>query len=197
MSPSGRRVGGRKKGSNNKAVKQNGGAPGNQTLLTAMSFRNLGQSPRVSGLQAILDGGQKRLPSRRGNKERLPSPSAVMSLLIMAVVPEERRAFRRRFRCARKKDGGECAPVGEFLGGRTPIRVVASAYGCEPCQLRLLADMFPESGSQSNYLSEFYIMDVILNRGAAPLTAVSGCGNDVCRAQSYVPEDEAPEADYS
>ena len=38
-------------------------------------------------------------------------------------------------------------------------------------------------------------MDVILNRRAAPLTAVSGCGNDICHAQSYVPEDEAPEAD--
>jgi hypothetical protein len=55
--------------------------------------------------------------------------------------------------------------------------------------------MFPESGSQLNYLSEFYVMDVILNRRAAPLTAVSGCGNDICHTQSYVPEDEAPEAD--
>jgi hypothetical protein len=79
MSPSRRRVGGRKKKGSNKAVEQNGGDTGNRTLPTAMCFWNLGQSPRVSGLQAILDGGQKRLPSRRGDKECLPSPSAVMS----------------------------------------------------------------------------------------------------------------------
>ena len=118
-----------------------------------------------------------------------------MSLLSMAVVPEERRAFRRRFQRA-KKDGGECGPVCEFLGGRTPIHVVARAYDCEPFRLRSLADMFPESGMQSNFLNEFYVMDVILNRWAAPLTAVSGGGDAVCRAQSYVPEDESPDADY-
>ena len=104
MSPSRRRrVGGRKKGRGNNAVEQNSsGDTGNRTLPTAISFRNLGQSPRVSGSQAILDGGRKRLPSRRSDKERLPSPSAVMSLLSVGVVPEERRAFRRRFRRARK-----------------------------------------------------------------------------------------------
>ena len=202
MSPSRRRVGDRKKKGSNKAVEQNGGDTGNRTLPMAMSFWNLGQSPRVLGSRAILDGGQKRLPSRRGDKECLPSPLAVMALLSVGVVPEGRRAFRRRFRRARKgedharkKDGGECGPVGELLGGRTPIRVVASAYGCEPCRLRSLADMFPESGSQSNYLGEFYVMDVVLNRRSAPSTTVSGCGNDICYAQSYVPEDEAPEAD--
>ena len=49
---------------------------------------------------------------------------------------------------------------------------------------------------QSNYMDEFYVMDVILNRRAAPLTAVSGGGNAVCHAQSYVPEDGAPDGDY-
>ena len=47
---------------------------------------------------------------------------------------------------AQRGECGECGPVGEFLGGLTPISVVASAYGCEPCRLRSLADMFPESG---------------------------------------------------
>ena len=193
MAPSRRGVGGGKKG-NDKALEQNS-ATSNRTLPTATSVRNLGRSPRVLGSQAILDGGRNRLPSRRGTRESLPSPSTVMSLLSMAVVPEERRAFRRRFQRA-KKDGGECGPVCEFLGGRTPIHVVARAYDCEPFRLRSLADMFPESGMQSNFLNEFYVMDVILNRWAAPLTAVSGGGDAVCRAQSYVPEDESPDADY-
>ena len=112
MSPSQRRVGGRKKGGH-KAAKQKG-ATGNRTLPTATSVRNLGQSPRVLGSQVILDGGRNRLPSRRGIRESLPRPSAVMSLLSMAVVPEERHGFQRRFRRA-AKDGGECGPVGEFL----------------------------------------------------------------------------------
>ena len=49
-----------------------------------------------------------------------------------------------------------------------PSHVVSSAYGCEPFRLRLLADMFPESGMQSNFLNEFYVMDAILNRRVAP-----------------------------
>ena len=120
-------VGGRRRKGRSKAVERNGAA-GNRTLPTAMSVRNLGLSPRVSGSQATLDGGRNCLPSRRGERKSLPSPPSVMSLLSMAVAPEERRAFRRRFRRARKY-GVECGPVGEFLGGRIPIRVVASDTG--------------------------------------------------------------------
>jgi hypothetical protein len=40
-----------------KAVEQNG-ATGNWTFPTAMSVRNLGQSPCVLGLQAVLNGGE-------------------------------------------------------------------------------------------------------------------------------------------
>ncbi|KAI2513045.1 hypothetical protein MHU86_1336 [Fragilaria crotonensis] len=115
----------------------------------------------------------------------------------MAVVPEERRAFRRRFRRAKKASApGECGLVGGFLGGRTPIRVVATAFGWEPFRLRSIADMFPESGMQSNFLNEFYVMDVIVNRRSAPLTAASGGGHAVCHAQSYIPDDGAPDGDY-
>ena len=148
-----------------------------------MSARSLGQSPRILGSQAILNRRRNCLSSRRGTRDSLPSPSTVMSLVSMAVVPEERRAFWRRFQRA-KKDGGECGPVSEFLGGRTPIHVVSSAYGCEPFQLRSYADMFSISGMQSNFLNEFYIiMDVILNRRVAPLTAALDGGDAICCAQ--------------
>ncbi len=130
MALSQRGVGGGKKG-NDKAVEQNS-TTGNRTLPTAISVWNLGQSPRVLGSQAIMDGGRNCLPSRRGTRESLPSPLTAMSLLsTMAVVPEERRAFRPRFQRA-KKDGEECGLVCKFLGGRTPIHVVARTYGCEP-----------------------------------------------------------------
>jgi hypothetical protein len=115
----------------------------------------------------------------------------------IAVVPEERRAFRRQFRRAKKASAqGACGLVGESLGGRTPIRVVASAFGWEPFRLRSIADMFPESGMQSNFLNEFYAMDVIVNRRSAPSTATSGGGHAVCHAQSYIPDDGAPDGDY-
>ncbi len=68
-------VGGGKKESD-EAVKQNS-ATGNRTLPTAMSVRNPGQSPRVLGLQAIVDRGRNCLPSRRGKRESLPSPLTV------------------------------------------------------------------------------------------------------------------------
>ena len=121
MSSSQRGVGGHGKGSY-EVVEENG-ATGNRTLPTAMSVRNLGQSPRVMGSQAILDGGQNRLLSRRGLRESLPSPSSVMSLLSMAVKPEERRAFRRRFQRTKKASEEECGLVGEFLGDQMPIHV--------------------------------------------------------------------------
>ena len=194
MAPSGHHgVGVRKRGTKRAVAKKRD--TGNRTLPTATTVKNLGRSTRVLGSQTAVDGGRTRLPSTRGKRESDQSPTAVMSLLSMAVVPEERRAFRRRFRRA-NKDGVDRGPVDEMLGGRTPIRVVASAYGCQPFRLCSLADMFPESGMRSNFLNEFYVMDVILNRQVAPLTAVSKGGNDVCLAQSYVPEDEAPDSDY-
>jgi hypothetical protein len=90
-----------------------------------------------------------------------------MDLLSMAVVPEERRAFRQRFEGARKDENGACC---NFLC-QTPISVLWKAFECEPLQLRSAADLFPESGLQSEFLNEFYVMDVILNR--APLPAAS------------------------
>ena len=149
---------------------------------------------RVS--RAILDGGRNRLPSRHGTRESLPNPSSVMSLLSMAVVPEERRAFWRRFRLAKKASEGECGLVGEFLGGRTPIRVVATAFGWEPFRLRSAANMFPKSGMQSNSLNKFYVMDVIVNCRSAPLTAALGGCHAVCHAQSYIPDNGSPDGDY-
>ena len=45
-------------------------------------------------------------------------------------------------------------------------------------------------------MDEFYVMGVVLNRRAAPLTAVAGGGDAVCHTQSYVPEDGEPDGDY-
>ena len=96
MAANSRGVGGCKKGGR-KTVEQNGRAAGNRTFPSAMSVRNLGQSPHVLGLQAILNGGLNRLPSRGGKRTNILSPLTVRSVLSMAVVPEEWRAFQQRF----------------------------------------------------------------------------------------------------
>jgi hypothetical protein len=61
---------------------------------------------------------------------------------------------------------------------RTPISVHLKALECEPLQLRSATDIFPELELQLEFLNEFDVMDVILNR--APLPAVStGVGEGV------------------
>ena len=54
---------------------------------------------------------------------------------------------------------------------RTRISVLLKVFECEPLQLRLAANMFPESGFQSEFLNEFYVMDVILSWAPLPATS--------------------------
>jgi hypothetical protein len=93
---------------------------------------------------------------------------------------------------------------------QTPNSVVGKAFGCEPLQLRLAADMFPESWIESEFLNEFYIMDIILNRAPSPEVTGKyrerGTKNhggspdvncDVVRpVVSYKPEDLGAEKDF-
>ncbi len=116
----------------------------------------------------MADETKKSLAAGRNERESLPTRRRIMSLLSKAIAPEERGAFRRRFRDASRDDDGSAR---EFLC-KTPIGVVAKAFECEPVQLRLAADMFPEHRIQSRFLNEFYVIDVILNR--APSPAVTG-----------------------
>ena len=149
------------------------------------------------------DHAEKSLPTWRSR----PSHQHIMLLLSMAVDPKERSAFRQRFHNARTRDGdrGFC----KFLY-QTPIAVIAKDFGCKPFPLCLAAEMFLESRLQSEFLYEFYIMDVVLNR--APLPALMTCNGkgvksgggrssgDNCDAFHPVllcnPEDVGPGRDY-
>ena len=169
----------------------------NKTSLSVTSVRNLGNSPRVPGARVVEDEG-KSLPTQRDERNTAPTHRRIMSLLSMAVVPEERGAFGQRFRTAsRDEDRKNCC---EFLC-QTPVSVVAKAFGCEPFRLRSAADMFPESGLQSEFLNEFYIMDVILNRAPCSPAVSTGDGDadpDAVRhvCLSHEPEDLGPGRDY-
>jgi hypothetical protein len=184
---------------------------GRRTSPCVTSVLNLGNTPRVPHVHTAVDSNMedadaKALPSQRDERQSRPTQRKIMSLLAMAVVPEERAAFRKRFRNASKDvDGAGCI---SFC--HTPIPVIASAFGCEPFQLRSAADMFPESRIESEFLNEFYIMDVVLNRAPAP--AATGDDNkrgekdvgksidvdyDVVRhVVSYRAEDLGPDMDY-
>ena len=140
----------------------------NRTYPTASSnIKNLGKSPRVPGVEV----GPAGVGGSRGSeRDALPSSCQIMQLLSMAVVPEERKEFRRRFRTAMRDEvfvKREERPCGrdKSLCGRTPMTVVGRAFECMPVQLCSADGIFPESGSRSGFLNDFYIMDVILNRG--------------------------------
>jgi hypothetical protein len=72
-------------------------------------------------------------------------------MLSMAVIPEERKAFRQRFCQASRKDveGNDieqkpCA-FGVSDMCTVPISWIAKAFKCKPFQLRCTGDMLPES----------------------------------------------------
>ena len=68
----------------------------NRTSPSVTSVRNLGNSPRVPGGH-VVDGGGKSRPGSRDERGSHPTQRCIMELLSVAVVPEERRAFRQRF----------------------------------------------------------------------------------------------------
>ena len=198
MSPNRRGAGGWRK--KNKVA-----GMGRRTSACQTSVLNLGNSPRVPGVGIVADETKKSLPAGRNERESLPTRRRIMSLLSMAIAPEERGAFRRRFRDASRDDDGSAR---EFLC-KTPIGVVAKAFECEPVQLRSAADMLPEPRIQSGFLNEFYVMDVILNRDPSPAVTGDfkkrkkgdGTSTDVdfivvCPFMAYEPGDSDPEKDY-
>lgn len=124
-----------------KLAKKKRAATGNKTSPSVACVRNLGNSPRVpAGARVGADQHVgKSLPHWRDERRSRPTHRRIMSLLSMAVVPEERSAFRRRFRNARRSQDRDRG-CREFLC-QTPIAVIAKAFGCEPFRLRSAADI--------------------------------------------------------
>lgn len=162
-----------------------------RTLPAASGVKNLGQSARVTGVH-LGGAGAGVGGSRRSLRSSLPSACQIMRLLSLAVVPEERKDFRRRFRNARRDQvlvREEERPRGsdKFLCGRTAMAVVGTAFECVPVQLCSADGMFPETGSTSNYLNEFYVMDVILNRRSQQVVGDDGVINNGGRSGASDP----------
>ena len=108
------------------------------------------------------------LPNRPARKF-LPSQRQAMLLLSMAVPPEDRACFKERFHAFANGKETSLFPMTAGHDGKvcnTEAAWIAAAYGCDFVhQLQCAADMFPPfSRMESCFLSEIYIMDVILNR---------------------------------
>ena len=197
----------KKKVAKKNVAKKKLAATGNKTSPSVACVRNLGNSPRVPG--ACMGADHVRVSSFqlwRNERRSRPTHQRIMSLLSMAVVLEERSAFRKRFWNARSQDvdRAECC---EFLC-QTPITVIAKAFGCKPFRLRSAADMSPESRLQSEFRNAFYVMDVVLsNRAPSPavvngdhIEGVKSGGGQSCDAVRLVllcnPEDIGPGMDF-
>ena len=79
----------------------------NKTSPCTPSVLQLGKTPRVPGAHIVdMETEAEAVIPDRNEKHTLPTKVRIMSMLSMALIPEERRAFRKRFCQASKKDEG-------------------------------------------------------------------------------------------
>ena len=142
-------------GKKRKRSDRDGIADHRRTSPCRTSCKNLGLTSRGTTVVTTL-------PDRKPRKF-LPSQLQIRALLLRAVVPEERGEFERLF--------WEVATIGDeerpdvACIGKTPLNWILWAYQCEyPFQLQHVGKIFQESGTVSEFLDKFYLMDVILNR---------------------------------
>jgi len=143
-------------------------AKSKRTSPCQASVLSMGSSPRLSNDEQDAAGdGDTSVPEGRSPREYLPSQNQAMALLSRALIPSKREAFTLRFQQSVTKEDNRI--LGEPIICNTPTRWIADAFGCdEPFRLREMGDMFPSHGTMSDYLEEFYVMDIILNRHLRP-----------------------------
>ena len=181
-----------------------------RSSICRSSVLNFGKSSRVHGVGAgVGGGGGPRMPRWRKPRDCLPSHASVMRV-IMKCLPMcgpdgmDRFEFQRRFEKAKEN-------LGKDDSARlclTPISWIEKAlprnYSLE--RLHCLDDFFPRQEKRAN-LSEFIIMDVILNRRLLRASAdVEGGGiirdggehdpDAVRYAPAYCDDDLLPDRDF-
>jgi hypothetical protein len=164
-----------------------------RTSICRSTVLNLGiNNPRVVVVPATNKRLGKKMPQKRPRRAYLPSRRKILGLLRKCfplnaggnICPDYER-FERAFR----KVALTGAIDGEVKICGTPLRWIAHALGSSYCdsgggdrccvitQLQSLDDIFMKNGTTSNYLSEFILMDVILNRKVTPTAAATDTGN--------------------
>ena len=155
-----------------------------RTSICRSTVLNLGiDNPRVVVVPATKKRLSKKMPQKRTRRSYLPSSRKVLELV--------RKCFPLnaggnifpdygRFETAFQKVVLTGSIDGEVKICRTPLRWIAhalrSSYSdsgrgnccCAITQLQSLDEIFMNNGSTSQYLTEFILMDVILNRKVTP-----------------------------
>jgi hypothetical protein len=151
---------------------------------------NFGNSLRVHGVGAAIGSGGPRMPQRRKPKNCLPSHRSVMGI-IMKCLPMsgpdgvDRFEFKRRFEKATKDLGKDdsarlCLTPISWMDWALPRN-----YSLE--KLHCLDDFFPRQEKRAN-LSEFMIMEVILNRRLVRASANVEGGGIIRNGGDYDPD---------
>ena len=176
-----------------------------RTDVSRSSVMNLGKNnPRKVVVPATEKRLSKKMPKKRAARNYLPTPTKVLALLKKCFplcggsITVDYSDFETAF-IAAVKTGTNPGEV-EICG--TPVRWIAYALGCSygrgvrydgkvpasgggnddygDCavvQLRSLDDMFISNGFSSKYLTEFILMDVIVNRKITPTAAAASGGS--------------------
>ena len=191
--------------------------PENQRIATLKrtspcrtSVLNMGSSPRITSTTPTDTTGDDSvikctgLPRTRRPRDYLPSQQQIITLMSRSVIRSERPWLM--FALRRAVQEGERTP-GEEMLCNTPISCIQRAFGRDVpiSRLRSLTDMFPAHGTVSDFLSEFFIMDVILNRHVRPDGEDHDDGTPVGQDKDpdkvvtvwcYKPEELSDEFDY-
>ena len=134
-----------------------------RTSISRSSVLNLGNNPRVVGQ---YDDDLRQMPRLRRPRNYRPGHARVLSLLEKCVPLRNRKCVRRRFRAAMERPK---KPDDQCIRG-TPVRWIEDALR-ENCyrvtQLRSLDELYPRPGVH-DHLSEFFLLDVVLNRARPP-----------------------------
>lgn len=123
---------------------------------------NLGNNPRVLGVDEENDGGFG-MPRVRTERSFLPSHSMALRVAVKCIPLRGRELMEHRFQEAMTKGRARAGDDGCLCA--TPVRWFKEGFGPQyrVCQLNSMDEMFPSPGIRDD-LSEFFLMDVILNR---------------------------------
>ena len=123
---------------------------------------NLGNNPRVLGVDEENDGGFG-MPRVRTERSFLPSHSMALRVAVKCIPLQGRELMEHRFQEAMTKGRERAGDDGCLCA--TPVRWFKEGFGRQyrVCQLNSMDEMFPSPGMRDD-LSEFFLMDVILNR---------------------------------
>ena len=136
-----------------------------RTSICRSSVMNLGNNPRVLGMDKNAVGFG--MPRVRTVRSFLPSHSMALRVALKCIPLQGRELMEHQFQEAMTK--GKARAGDDICLCATPVQWFEEGFGHQykVCQLTSMDEMFPGPGMRDD-LSEFFLMDVILNRRIVP-----------------------------